>query len=69
MSFGGFDPDAARQNGTFGGAYGFSDFPSFALGVYDSYTQSAGTPKFSFDVPYYAILRAGHMAGDAQLQL
>ena len=54
VSFGGFDPDAARQNGTFGGAYGFSNFPGFALGIYDTYTQSAGTPKFSFDVPYYA---------------
>ena len=54
VSFGGFDPDAARQNGTFGGAYGFSSFPNFALGLYDSYSQSAGNPKLSFDVPYYA---------------
>ena len=54
LSFGGFDPDAARQNGTFGGAYGFSSFSNFALGIYDSYAQSAGNPKFTFDVPYYA---------------
>lgn len=57
VSFGGFDPDAARQNGTFGGAFGFSGFPSFsnfALGNYDSYMQSCGNPKFTFDVPYYA---------------
>lgn len=54
VSFGGFDPDAARQNGTFGGAFGFSSFSNFALGNYDSYSQSAGNPKFGFDVPYYA---------------
>lgn len=54
VSFGGFDPDAARQNGTFGGAFGFSNFSNFALGIYDSYAQSGGNPKFTFDVPYYA---------------
>jgi outer membrane receptor protein involved in Fe transport len=54
VSFGGFDPDAARQNGTFGGAFGFSSFSNFALGNYDSYSQSGGNPKFTFDVPYYA---------------
>jgi hypothetical protein len=54
VSFGGFDPDAARQNGTFGGAFGFSSFSNFALGAYDSYSQSGGSPKFTFDVPYYA---------------
>jgi hypothetical protein len=54
LSFGGFDPDAQRQNGTLGGTYGFSSFPNFALGIYDSFSQAAGNPKFSFDVPYVA---------------
>jgi hypothetical protein len=53
-AFGGFDPDAQRQNGTFGGTYGFSSFPNFALGRYDTFAQSAGSPTFSFAVPYVA---------------
>ena len=54
VSFGGYDPDAVRQNGAFGGSYSFSSFEEFALGAYDGYSQSAGSNKFSFDVPYYA---------------
>ncbi len=54
VSFGGYDPDAVRQNGVFSGSYSFSTFPNFALGLYDGYSQSAGNNKFSFDVPYYA---------------
>jgi hypothetical protein len=53
-AFGGFDPDAQRQNGTFGGTYGFSSFSNFALGRYDTFAQSAGSPTFSFAVPYVA---------------
>jgi Carboxypeptidase regulatory-like domain/TonB dependent receptor len=53
-AFGGFDPDAQRQNGTFGGTYGFSSFANFALGRYDTFAQSAGSPTFSFAVPYVA---------------
>ena len=52
LAFGGFDPDAQQQNGTFRGTYSFSDLPSFALGIYDSFFQSTGQPRFSFNVPY-----------------
>ena len=52
LAFGGFDPDAARQNGTFRGTYNFSSLTSFALGQYDTFFQSSGDPKFIFDVPY-----------------
>ncbi|MBI3475110.1 MAG: TonB-dependent receptor [Acidobacteria bacterium] len=52
LAFGGFDPDAARQNGTFRGTYTFSSLPDFAIGRYDNFVQSAGNPKFSFAVPY-----------------
>jgi hypothetical protein len=52
LSFGGFDPDAQKQNGSLGGAYAFSSLQNFALGIYDTYAQSSGNPKFSFDVPY-----------------
>jgi len=51
-AFGGFDPDAQRQNGTLAGTYAFSSFPNFALGIYDSFAQAAGNPVFSFSVPY-----------------
>jgi len=53
-SFGGFDPDAQRQNGTLGGTYAFSSFTNFALGIYDTFSQAAGNPNFSFSVPYVA---------------
>ena len=52
LAFGGFDPDAQAQNGTFRGTYTFTDLRNFALGIYDNFFQSAGQPKFSFDVPY-----------------
>ena len=52
LAFGGFDPDAQAQNGTFRGTYGFSSLQNFALGIYDNFFQSTGQPKFSFDVPY-----------------
>jgi hypothetical protein len=52
LAFGGFDPDAAKQNGTFRGTYSFSSLQNFALGAYDTFVQSAGNPKFSFAVPY-----------------
>jgi len=52
LAFGGFDPDAAKQNGTFRGTYSFSSLSDFALGRYDTFFQSAGRPQFSFDVPY-----------------
>lgn len=53
LAFGGFDPDAARQNGTFRGTYSFNSLTSFALGQYDTLFQSSGEPKFSFNVPYF----------------
>jgi hypothetical protein len=52
LAFGGFDPDAQAQNGTFRGTYSFSSLTNFALGIYDSFFQSTGQPKFSFNVPY-----------------
>jgi hypothetical protein len=52
LAFGGFDPDAARQNGTFRGTYNFTSLTNFALGRYDTLFQSSGDPKFSFNVPY-----------------
>ncbi len=52
LAFGGFDPDAAKQNGTFRGTYSFSSLPFFAIGRYDRFVQSTGQPKFSFNVPY-----------------
>ena len=51
-AFGGFDPDAQKQNGTLLGTYAFSSFTNFALGIFDSFAQSAGNPNFSFAVPY-----------------
>ena len=51
-AFGGFDPDAQKQNGSLGGTYAFSNPIYFALGRYDSFSQSGGSPKFSFGVPY-----------------
>ena len=52
LAFGGFDPDAQAQNGTFRGTYTFTDLSNFALGIYDNFFQSTGQPRFSFDVPY-----------------
>ena len=52
LAFGGFDPDAQAQFGTFRGTYSFSSLSNFALGVYDNFFQSTGQPKFSFNVPY-----------------
>ena len=51
-AFGGFDPDAQKQNGTLLGTYGYSSFTNFALGIFDSFSQSAGNPNFTFAVPY-----------------
>ena len=55
LAFGGFDPDAARQNGTFRGTYNFTSLTNFALGRYDAFFQSSGNPKFSFNVPYLGL--------------
>ena len=52
LAFGGYDPDAQAQNGTFRGTYSFSSLTNFALGIYDNFFQSTGQPKFSFNVPY-----------------
>jgi hypothetical protein len=51
-AFGGFDPDAQKQNGSLLGTYAFSSLTNFALGIFDSFSQAAGNPNFSFDVPY-----------------
>ena len=52
LAFGGFDPDAAKQNGTFRGTYSFDSLEYFAIGRYDSFFQSSGRPRFRFNVPY-----------------
>ena len=54
-AFGGFDPDAQRQNGTLAGTYAFSSLTAFALGLYDTLAQATGNPNFSFKVPYFAV--------------
>jgi len=51
--FGGFDPDAAFQFGTFRGTYYFNDLTSFALGEYALFNQASGNPTVAFSVPYY----------------
>jgi hypothetical protein len=51
--FGGFDPDAVIQLGTFRGTYYFNNVTSFALGEYSLFNQASGNPTFAFSVPYY----------------
>jgi hypothetical protein len=55
LAFGGFDPDAQAQNGTFRGTYTFTGLSQFALGIYDNFFQSTGQPRFSFSVPYLGL--------------
>ncbi len=50
---GGADPNAAVQFGSFLGSYEFSNLEAFALGEYNLFSQSSGSPTFSFSVPYY----------------
>jgi carboxypeptidase family protein len=52
-NFGGADPNAEVQSGSFLGSYQFSSLESFALGQYNTFSQSAGNPTFAFAVPYY----------------
>jgi hypothetical protein len=52
-NFGGFDPDAVLQFGTFRGTYFFNDLSSFALGEYATFNQASGDPTFAFSVPYW----------------
>jgi len=52
-NFGGADPNADVQFGSFLGSYEFSNLESFALGEYNLFSQSSGNPTFSFAVPYY----------------
>ncbi len=49
--FGGADPNADVQFGSFRGSYVFTNLQSFALGEYSSFTQAAGNPNFAFGVP------------------
>jgi Carboxypeptidase regulatory-like domain/TonB dependent receptor len=50
--FGGFDPDATLQFGTFRGTYYFDNLTDFALGEYSLFNQASGNPTFAFTVPY-----------------
>jgi hypothetical protein len=52
-NFGGADPNADVQFGSFLGSYEFSNLESFALGQYNLFSQSSGNPSFAFAVPYY----------------
>jgi hypothetical protein len=52
-NFGGADPNADVQFGSFLGSYQFSNLESLALGEYNTFSQSAGNPTFAFAVPYY----------------
>jgi hypothetical protein len=51
--FGGADPNADVQFGSFLGSYEFSNLESFALGEYNLFSQASGNPTFAFAVPYY----------------
>jgi hypothetical protein len=51
--FGGADPNADVQFGSFRGSYVFTSLQDFALGEYSLFTQASGNPTFSFAVPYY----------------
>ncbi len=52
-NFGGADPNADVQFGSFLGSYEFSNLESFALGEYNIFSQASGNPRFAFHVPYY----------------
>jgi hypothetical protein len=52
-NFGGADPNADVQFGSFLGSYEFSNPEAFALGEYNLFSQASGNPTFSFAVPYY----------------
>jgi hypothetical protein len=52
-NFGGADPNADVQFGSFLGSYEFSNLQAFALGQYNTFSQSSGNPTFAFGVPYY----------------
>ena len=51
-NFGGADPNAEVQFGSFLGSYEFSNLEDFALGEYNLFSQASGNPTFSFAVPY-----------------
>jgi hypothetical protein len=50
---GGADPNEAVDFGSPLGLYEFPSLEAFALGQYINFSQAAGTPRFSFSVPYY----------------
>jgi Carboxypeptidase regulatory-like domain len=50
---GGADPNEAVDFGSPLGLYEFSNLQDFALGEYNTFSQAAGNPTFSFAVPYY----------------
>ena len=52
-NFGGADPNANAQFGSFLGSFEFSSLENFALGQYNLFSQAAGNPTFAFAVPYY----------------
>ena len=52
-NFGGADPNADVQFGSFLGSYEFTNLQSFALGQYNLFSQASGNPVFSFAVPYF----------------
>jgi hypothetical protein len=52
-NFGGADPNADVEFGSFLGSYVFTSLEGFALGEYNTFTQASGNSTFSFSVPYY----------------
>jgi hypothetical protein len=50
---GGADPNEAVEFGSPLGSYEFPNLEAFALGEYSTFSQAAGSPTFSFAVPYY----------------
>ena len=51
-NYGGADPNADVQFGSFLGSYEFSNLENFALGQYNTFSQASGNPTFAFAVPY-----------------
>lgn len=68
-NFGGADPNADVQFGSFLGSYEFSNLESFALGEYNLFSQASGSPIFSFAVPYYGFYAQDSFRALPQLTL
>ena len=66
---GGADPNEAVDFGSPLGLYEFPNLEAFALGEYINFSQAAGSPTFSFAVPYYGFYVQDTFRALAQLTL